>query len=762
VTSLAPPSPLEVWGGIECTRNRVRGRVFDQLDRTGHAGRLSDLDLVAGLGVRALRYPVLWERTAPHGLGAADWRWPDERLGRLRELGIRPVVGLLHHGTGPEGTDLLDPRFAERFAEYAGAVAARWPWVDAYAPINEPLTTARFSGLYGVWHPHARDGAVFARILLNQCRATVLAMRAIRAVNPAAALIVNEDVGTILGTPALAHQAAFENERRWLTFDLACGRLGPDRPLWGYLRAQGVSEEELSWFFENPCVPDLLGVDHYITSDRILDERFHRYPDWSHSGNGSQAYADVEAVRVTARPAPGIEGALRACWDRYALPMAITEAHLGSTRDEQVRWLEEFWGVAHALRAEGIDVRALTVWSLFGAYEWNSLVTREAGFYEAGAFDLRGGGPRPTAVAGAVRDLASGHAPRHPVAGSPGWWRRPVRLTYPPVRVVAPVATSFEPPAGDSAPPLLAVGADGMLERALARICDLRGLRLIRVDRGSPGLEERLDRIRPWAVVTTIRCPGADLPGPARDECGSGTAAPHGRLAAACRAAGIPHLAFSSHLVFDGRTDRPYVETDPIHVGLAACPANADAERALGAGLVVRSGPLFGPWDAASFATSTPAALAALAALAAGAPSAADVVVSPSYLPDVLNAALDLLIDGERGIWHLANRPALAWAEFAHLVGVAAGVSVPQAGRPEGGRGVFFGLASERAELLPTLEDALARYLTDRERAGIEEMGDGPEPVRRARMPARATSSGPEFLAPASVPTSSLSEAPTP
>src|SRR5215203_1467015 len=136
--------PLEVWGGIECTRNRVGDRTFDQLDRSGHADRLSDLDLVAGTGVRAVRYPILWERVAPNGLADADWTWADERLGRLRELGIRPIVGLLHHGSGPAETSLVDPRFAARFIDYAEAFANRYPWVDAYAPINEPLTTARF------------------------------------------------------------------------------------------------------------------------------------------------------------------------------------------------------------------------------------------------------------------------------------------------------------------------------------------------------------------------------------------------------------------------------------------------------------------------------------------------------------------------------------------------------------------------------------------------------------------------------------------
>src|SRR5690349_7416184 len=180
----ANASPPELWAGIECTVNRVGDCYFDQLERNGHAARESDLEMIAALGIRTVRYPVLWERCAPAGLERADWAWADARLARLGELGIKPIVGLLHHGSGPRHTSLIDPAFAGEFADYARAVAERYEWVTDYTPINEPLTTARFSGLYGHWYPHACDGLAFAQAVLNECRATVMAMRAIRRVNP--------------------------------------------------------------------------------------------------------------------------------------------------------------------------------------------------------------------------------------------------------------------------------------------------------------------------------------------------------------------------------------------------------------------------------------------------------------------------------------------------------------------------------------------------------------------------------------------------
>ncbi|PCC74020.1 dTDP-4-dehydrorhamnose reductase [Nannocystis exedens] len=56
-------APLELWGGVECTVNRVGDRFHDQLVASGHHRRHADIDAIAGLGVRVVRYPVLWERT---------------------------------------------------------------------------------------------------------------------------------------------------------------------------------------------------------------------------------------------------------------------------------------------------------------------------------------------------------------------------------------------------------------------------------------------------------------------------------------------------------------------------------------------------------------------------------------------------------------------------------------------------------------------------------------------------------------------------
>jgi dTDP-4-dehydrorhamnose reductase len=409
----------------------VGERYFDQLIWNGHQTRADDLDVFAGLGIQAIRYPVVWERTAPDGLDSADWRWTDERLGRLRRLGIRPIAGLVHHGSGPSSTSLVDPAFPQKLAGYARAVAERYPWLDAYTPINEPLTTARFSGLYGFWYPHTRDARVFLRALLNQVRGVQLSMRAIRAVNPDATLVQTEDMGKVYSMPALRYQAEHENERRWLSFDLLCGRVDRHHPLYGYLRSLHISQAELEQIQQDAVAPDILGINYYVTSERFLDDRLDLYPPELHGGNAYDRYVDTEAVRVCQDTIAGHSGILQEAWERYRLPLALTEVHLGGDPHHQLRWLMEAWNAAQDLRRGGVDVRALTAWALLGSFNWDNLVTRDEGHYEPGVFDVRGSHPSPTLLAQAVESLARQGTFTHPALETPGWWRDPARMLYP-------------------------------------------------------------------------------------------------------------------------------------------------------------------------------------------------------------------------------------------------------------------------------------------------------------------------------------------
>jgi dTDP-4-dehydrorhamnose reductase len=726
---------VALWGGLECTINRVKDNYFSQMERNGHIGRVDDLRRFASLGIKAIRYPVLWERTAPDGLDKAEWAWSDERLEGLRHLGITPIVGLVHHGSGPRHTSLVDPAFPEMLAEYAIGVAQRYPWVEYYTPVNEPLTTARFSALYGVWYPHLHDDASFIQAVLTQCRATVLAMRAIRQINPNAKLVQTDDLGKTYSTPEMAPLANFYNERRWLAWDLLCGMVDEQHTLWSYMIEHGAAVDDLRWLRDNRCPPDIIGVNYYITSERWLDHRTELYPERYVGTYRDYRHADIETPRALATPTPGIAPLLQEAWERYRLPLAVTEAHIDANREDQLRWLMEIWQAANEVARSGVDMRAVTVWALLGSYDWNCLVTECRGYYEPGPFDLRSAIPRPTAVARLMRDLATRRQPSHPVLSGQGWWRRPGRFFCQPIATSDAVgALPHERAGATAARPILITGATGTLGNAFARICASRNLACRIVSRQEmdfcdpQAVERAIEKYRPWAIVNAGGYVRVDDAEDEPERCFRENTHGPSVLAIACIKHDLQFMSFSSDLVFDGMQATPYVESDPVDPLNVYGRSKAQAEHAVldtdPHALVIRTSSFFGPWDEFNFVTL------ALRALAAGQPfeAAEDITVSPTYVPDLVHASLDLLIDREHGIWHLTNGDAITWAELAAKAAALAGVS-SMALRPRSAAAIgyraprpsYSAMRSERGVLLPPLDDALARYLRLRDEAMQED-----------------------------------------
>jgi dTDP-4-dehydrorhamnose reductase len=479
--------------------------------------------------------------------------------------------------------------------------------------------------------------------------------------------------------------------------------------LWRYLLAMGADRSQLARLHDEPAPPAVIGLNYYVTSDRFLDDRLDRYPPAMHGGNGRQRYVDVDAVRVEGIGLRGHAAVLAETWHRYRRPVAITEAHLGCTREEQMRWLAEAWQGAHAAATQGADVRAVAAWALLGSWDWNSLLTRgDTNHYEAGAFDIRTGARQPTSLAAMIADLAAGREPAHPVLDRPGWWRR-----------TSVVQTS--------ARPMLIAGAHGTLGREFVRACEARGLRHIALARrdldisNPEAVRAVVARWRPWAIVNAAGYVRVDQAEQEPVACRRANAIGPAVLAFVCRSASVQLVTFSSDLVFDGQLARPYVETDLV------CPLNiygrskVEAERRVLAlnpsALIIRTSAFFGPSDGANVLAC------ALDALASGRTfhATSRAIVSPTYVPDLVDRTLDLMIDGAAGVWHLANAGAVSWLEFARMAAVAArlnpeaisdshaGASPRRAAQPP-----YSVLGSERGAALPALDESLLRFVRDR------------------------------------------------
>lgn len=208
------------------------------------------------------------------------------------------------------------------------------------------------------------------------------ALWAVRAANPAAQLVQTDDLSRAFGTSRPARGRVPEPPPPALV-RLAVRPRRSRPPAAGLLEGGRGGRGGSRRVRRRPVPADILGINYYPTSDRYLDEDPAAHPGRPRVDAGSGVeHADIDAARGSLACPVGFAPRLREAWERYRLPLAVTEVHLCGTREERLRWLKEAWDAAVALRAEGADVRAVTAWSPLGSFGWNTLVPHRTSFSE--------------------------------------------------------------------------------------------------------------------------------------------------------------------------------------------------------------------------------------------------------------------------------------------------------------------------------------------------------------------------------------------
>jgi dTDP-4-dehydrorhamnose reductase len=272
--------------------------------------------------------------------------------------------------------------------------------------------------------------------------------------------------------------------------------------------------------------------------------------------------------------------------------------------------------------------------------------------------------------------------------------------------------------------PLLITGANGTLGQAFQRICHTRGLHAVVLDRAGvdvadpASIAKTMEEHQPWAIVNAAGYVRVDDAETDYTRCYRENTTGPRLLAEACAAQAIPLLTFSSDLVFDGGKPTPYLESDPARplnvYGRSKLLAEQAVLSRLPSALVVRTSSFFSAWDEYNFVAQVLQAARNGETFTA----ADDVFVSPTYVPDLVNTSLDLLIDQATGIWHLTNEGAYTWAELGRLalrmagldesciMGQSAATFGWAARRPR-----YSVLGSEHGAMLPSVESALCRLV---------------------------------------------------
>ena len=343
----------------------------DEMEKCGHYTHwMQDFSLVRELGIKFLRYgPPL--HTTMRGPGNYDWEFADKTFAELKRLRIIPIVDLCHFGVPDWIGNFQNPDFSALFSEYAGAFAARYPWIQLYTPVNEMFICATFSASYGWWNEQLKSDRSFVTALKHIVKANVLAMHSILDHRPDAIFIQSESSEYFhADNPAAIRPAEWLNAKRFLSLDLNYGRK-VNSDVYEFIMDNGMTRDEYHFFMNNNlkhhCV---LGNDYYVTNEHRVEE----------NGNTDWAGEIFGYNEIT-----------RQYYERYRLPVMHTETNLkeGAHGDEAVLWLRKQFANVLRVRNSGVPTVGFTWYSLTDQVDWDTALRENNGnINPLGLYDL--------------------------------------------------------------------------------------------------------------------------------------------------------------------------------------------------------------------------------------------------------------------------------------------------------------------------------------------------------------------------------------
>lgn len=373
-----------LWAaGIENTfvpQTRNGHRSLDEYELMGHYEHWRcDLDLAASLGLKALRWGVPWYKVEPQS-GKFDWTWTDEVISYLvEERKILPVIDLMHYGC----PFWLKREFANKdypkyVARYAAAFAERYKHlISWYTPLNEPIINSLMCGMRGLWPPYLKGDAGYIKIMVQLAAGIIETVKVIKQIDPNSVMVHVEATGlTRTVREDLAALAREEQLRGCLCYDLVSGRLNHDHALFSWLVRNGAAPDCLDELLNDPIKLDVLGLNFY--------------PQWS----TKLLYIDKKGKLAFSETEPegnGFKELIRQYYDRYQVPIMITETSAVGSDEIRERWLDSSVSMIKDVRSEGVPVIGYSWFPLFTMIDWRYRFSHEPldHFYlELGLYNL--------------------------------------------------------------------------------------------------------------------------------------------------------------------------------------------------------------------------------------------------------------------------------------------------------------------------------------------------------------------------------------
>jgi beta-glucosidase/6-phospho-beta-glucosidase/beta-galactosidase len=344
--------------GFECSCHVNRaGRRLDMIAAVQHdLYAEEDYALLPPLGIRTARDGVRWhliDRGADY-----DFRSFEPMLKAAVRQGVQVIWDLFHYGF-PDDVDMFSPRFVDRFARYARAVAKvvadHTDEVPFYAPVNE-ISFFAWAGSRDYMAPFAvgRDDDIKRQLV----RACIAASDAIRDVDSRARLVIPDPVLYAVaprGRPDLQPVAAATFESQFEGWDMLAGR----------------------------AEPELGGDPRYLD---IIGCNFYGHNEWEQQESDRVIMCWEEHLRDT-RYVP-LRHLLAGVYARYERPLFLAETgHYGAGR---VPWLRMIAREAYECRRMGIPLEGVCLYPILDRYDWDD----ESHWHNSGLWDLapEGGG----------------------------------------------------------------------------------------------------------------------------------------------------------------------------------------------------------------------------------------------------------------------------------------------------------------------------------------------------------------------------------
>jgi dTDP-4-dehydrorhamnose reductase len=217
----------------------------------------------------------------------------------------------------------------------------------------------------------------------------------------------------------------------------------------------------------------------------------------------------------------------------------------------------------------------------------------------------------------------------------------------------------------------IVLGAGGQLGSDLARLLGPEsGFAHDQVSVTDPdAIDALLSSLRPGVVFNCAAYNAVDRAETERDQAFAVNAEGPANLARACARHRIRLVHFSTNFVFDGRLDRPYVESDaPSPQSVYAASKLAGEQRVLEVlpqALLIRTSALYGDRGSAIKGGSFPERILSRARDGQSLRVVSDQEVNPTYTADLAPVALELAESQVEGLVHLVAEGCAGWDEFA-------------------------------------------------------------------------------------------------